>query len=226
MAIERSRTASKNYSQIVLFRDELEQIEQAVRKLAEDGSAVTTFSSPNWSAESLDEIIQHERERSFTQFELAHQGIAYLRADFGRSSARLYVDDVGDARKRGVFDEIDEILRRARRPWVFRALVSNVASGLYGAVAIWGVFGLVLGATSGRVEWAAIGLALLMVGGVAAWVSWNAALRRNSVIVLESREARPSFVRRNRDQLALSAISATLGAVIGSAVTYAVTGLM
>lgn len=204
-----------------LYLDDLEAIEQVLRELNPDGDL--TLTSPNWTAESVDELRQHEASVGpFTKFEIAQHKGGYFTLRAKGFEADLYAADVHDLRVRGAFEGIEGVLLRARPSPLIRHLAGTAGHAIFQTIA---TLGLLLGAVAaGRDQFiiAVLWVLVALGGGLGLWSSWRTGHRRGTLIYLEPKAQRPNFLRRNRDQIGLLAIGAILGAIFTTIVTLLV----
>lgn len=201
----------------MLFRDDLERILAMCQKLggSEDRPLLK---GPTWESTDIQELHDHEGVGPLKHLEIEHSSEGgFLHIEIQPTGIRLYIDDITNPRKRGVFEEVDEQIRNGRRAVVARLLTAEWLLGAYGVSAAIGILVGVLGRGGG--SWTIlIAGTVALLGAVGVWATWTMSFERSALVHLDPRHQRPTFVERNKDQLILMVVSALLGALVTLAV--------
>ncbi|CAI9407739.1 hypothetical protein [Nocardioides sp. T2.26MG-1] len=129
---------------------------------------------------------------------------------------RVYVSDTDDLRLRGAFERVDSVVRAGRRPWYVRWWYSAPAFGILGNVALAGLAVVVLAVLGVDFPvWVpAACAAVAATAALGAAHVYRTTLRRNGLVYLVPRSARPNFLQRKGDDLWLLVIGGIFGAVV------------
>ena len=199
---------TKEFPPLDIWLDDLEDIIEAI--VGVGGTA--TLESDEFSFESVADL---ENAPGGMLDDLTIIGRnPYVSLALSKDRARLYCSDVS-ATARGVFEKMKDILNR-RIAWGRRFLYSNV---------LWAVLLLFFSSASNiltaRAPWYALLCLVLMFMVFAAplFIHRVPGMERSRIVLARKREQR-SFWRRNRDQVYLVSISAGIGAILGSVVTW------
>ncbi len=133
------------------------------------------------------------------------------------SDKHVYV--IGSPALRGALEEVADVLRRRRRP------LASVVQPPWRLLVFWVAWWLVLNVLvnlgvpalerAGAEVPAFVGIGCILAGtGVFAFLLWRLVWRPGVVLRVHRRD-RPSFWRRNRDQLIVGLIAASSGSVLG-----------
>ena len=192
---------SKDYGAIKAYLDEIIDIEAILKSACRNVKLITN----GYSYDSLDELRQHRQQTIIHELKIVGHS---PHIDFAatKTGVRLYAGSDGSA-EAGLFYQLDRIiLKTTRKPQLLFSYYFLVACLL-------AVYGLTL--------WAAphpstaistliifLSLSLLWIGALRFW--------RSSVLVLEYRSRHQDFFKRNADKLVLSAITTTVGLIVGA----------
>jgi hypothetical protein len=209
------RALSKDYPPLIVYRDDLEEIEQEIKdaRAPEDNEGLSKFLPPyavecgESSYDSVAELPQDSRVR-----EVKIEGWRpRVSVELGRGVAKLYVGSSGNE-SAGLFHKLDVIMTRCRRT-VFRWTSIYV----FGAAMLIGVLSYAL---RGPAQIVAVSIQLLLLAYGTLMSCFD--IWRHSNIVLHGRRGALGFFQRKGDDLRLSFVSAVVGAILGVAGTLIV----
>lgn len=202
---KRDKSIAKHYPPIKLYLDDLEEIEEALKKASDSIS----FETEEYEFDSIEELKTHYKTAQLYELEVSTRS-PYVSLDLDRKSAFVYAAS-SEANSAGAFYRLEQIIsRRLLKPrWIYSLPLVLVLTSI-------GTF--VQYHFSNRINYyVSLSIAiLLMIWGIFACY---VALRRHSVIVLIHRNSEEPFFQRNKDNLTLAIISALLGAILGVAGT-------
>jgi len=190
------QSISQDYFPIKLYLNDLVEIQQILRECSKDHK----FESSGYSFDSIEELVANIGKRELFELEINSSG-PYSRIEFTRMWAKLYVGS-STLDSAGLFHNLSQVLAKARRqPWF-----------MYSYYSIWGLNIFSLAATFIRSPFtSAFSYCAL---AIVFWVLF-VRLRRNSTIILVSRDVPMSFWSRNKDEIIIALISAVMGAILG-----------
>lgn len=200
----RHKNLIKNYKMPHLFRDELEKIELILTEANVKGYKIVT---PDFEYEKVSEIPKDIKPL----FELQIiSSDPYMELNFSRNSARIFVGR-NDLISQGIFSKIDQILTNSQRKtrWFFSQLGPFIGGASFTLLLI----GLSFIKTKPNIG--IIFLSLSFIGILWGIFSFRIDLNKFSIIEVIKRREKPSFLKRNKDQILLI----LLGAIIGSMIT-------
>lgn len=218
VAARRERNESRNYRLVRLYLGDVEEIERALSALGPNTSEVE-FSNGEWEAETIAELAA-KGEGPFSEFGMRRYGPGLVSFDTNGSTTRLYVSNADDLQLRGAFEKIDSILTAAQPPLIVRWLHSGpawgvlAALGMTAAITAIGVAVSMLRGDSPPGWIAPVCLAVLALVFVASRYLNRTTLRENGLVYLVPKSARPNFLLRKRDDLAMLLIGGVFGAVL------------
>jgi uncharacterized membrane protein YhaH (DUF805 family) len=197
---------TKYYMPLVLWREDLDEIASILQRR----EAVIQFEADDYSFEKLEELETHFGSKDKNELKITSTK-PYVSIELGNRRAWLYVSaESPDAS--GVFFELDKVLtaRQRRFPtlytywflWLFSILGGNSIS-------------FILNYTNSPRNITLLWSFVYLI--ISVWFLWVLFVRRwrHSVITMRRRATTDSFVRRNKDQLAIAIIAAIVGAIIG-----------
>ncbi len=197
------RPIAKSYPPLNLFREDLEAIEEVLKRDAQGfccGALDVQY-------DSIAELVEHRGEGALSELVISARE-PYLSVDLGKLWAKLYVGSNSNANA-GVFYQIDEILTKTRRKlWP-----------LYSYYTTW----ILNGAIIGCALFVKHPIDLVVTGVLISWVLWVSyvRMRRHATIYL-SRRLALNFWGRRKDDVILALISAVIGAILGAVGTLLV----
>lgn len=207
MAARKRKLDTRNYSLVRLYLNDLHDIEDVLRSVSLEHHPIKV-SGPEYEAASVDELREEEGEGPFTIFQLESDQ-PYVSVRLREFDTYLSASDAHDLMVNGAVHKLDAILRRSQRPQILRFLTSAFGTMI---PAILGAAIFLVSLTQDDVSVSAIAgaLACAVVGLMATvWLGYTS-MKRSSLVYLEERNERPSFLRRNRDQLIVGVIVGTL----------------
>lgn len=141
--------------------------------------------------------------------------------DFSRNSARIYAEE-DDLITIGAFEKILKILKnRERKISLWSSKVALWVAPILFGLSIPQI--IELGEIKSEKLWIALSVAVL---AAICWiVSFRRILYKFSVINLFFSNEKPNFFRRNKDQIILLIIGASLGAILGAILTVLIQGV-
>jgi hypothetical protein len=199
----------KDYSPLKLYLNDLERLEQV---LAESCSEATC-DTEGFRFGSIAELASNVKKTRLDAIRIEGNS-PRASVELRKRWARIYVSS-SKAQGAGMFYKLDQILSASQRSprWLYSYSFVWVLNVL---IYSWGVL-------SFRIHDRLTRLVGVVVSGVLfiAWFAWVFRIRmtRHSTIILKRRAEQGSFVERNKDELAVAVIAATLGALLGVAGT-------
>ena len=168
------------------------------------------FDACDYSFEALDELEKHFGSKDNIDLNIK-SAKPYVSISLGKREARLYVDGSSPDLS-GIFFELDKVLtsRQRRFPALYTFWFLLLINIFTTATTIF-IFNNIKLPWDITLTWSPISLV------ASAWGLWILYMRmwRHSVIRMQHRATANSFVRRNKDQLAVTIIAAIVGAVLG-----------
>jgi hypothetical protein len=219
-----------------LYLEDLKEIEDVLRSTFEghvDGAF--TISSATWVCDSVDDLLTAEGEATLREFEIGNKQSLRSRIELQSiaSGATVVLDDPeNDIAMLGAFNKLLSIVeRRQLRRGRIAQMLDKPRNLVLGGLLTWGTI-YALSQTEQRVDdllFSILLSACIIIMSVAFVVvlvlNFYYELRGSSVVLKLRRDA-PGFFGRNRDQIALSFISALIGAVLGTLMTALVASLL
>jgi hypothetical protein len=194
------QSISQSYLPIKLYLDDLLEVQRILRESSKD----MQLKSSGYSFDSIEEMASTLGKQEVFELEM-HSSSPDSRIEFTRLWAKVYVASSAIT-SAGMFHSIDHVIAKSRRPLSF----------IYSFYTIWGIniFSIVSTPLAKLFELPFINN--LSLGGfvVLFWVLF-VRLRRHSTIVLTPRNASRTFWSRNKDEIIIALISATVGALLG-----------
>ncbi len=198
-----TRSHSEDLKPVLLYRDDLEEIERIFKEVSDDIGIRTD----EFRLDAVEEVegIGHSVISSL-KFDISNP---YVSLEFAPSWLRLYISR-DDNESRGVFEKIKQVLSKCKRKlgWITHShrpiFLGMCVLGLNMIEAFWFME------------------RFFFIGAIAALVFYviliplteHTRLKQHCIIYTNKKETSPSFWERNKDQLAMSVISAVLGALI------------
>jgi hypothetical protein len=211
---KRTKSLSSTIAPVKLYIDDVEALVEA---LVEAGEAEVEITTEDHVLRTVHELERYGGGGSISGVEIKrHRPL--ISVDLRPGGARIYASD-DDAAATGVYEKARKIVR-ARRRW-FWWLVAERWWVWISIITLGTVGSSLLGLAGRTPSFLPLGLVCLIAA--AAWfgLSFYFSLYRGAVLVPLRRQDAPGFFRRNADTLVVAAFSAVLGA----AVTYALTQL-
>lgn len=210
----REESARRYFFLVRLYLDDLRDIQDVLEDLRMGGPPLEVR-SPNWVAETVDEVASKRTRDWVTDFDLRSSQPS-LTVALKRHEASIYVANIDALSVRGAVEKIQVILRRGQRPAPLRFFTSTVGSSLLIVPTLAGLpLAVAIESRGGRSLAVAGGGAISLLFGLSYIFACWTALRRSSLVFLVARADRPGFLRRNRDQLIVGTILTGVG-VLGS----------
>jgi hypothetical protein len=197
--IKKDQSFSKEYYPVVFWREDLEELTEAMSAL---GSGVT-LSTERYEFESLEDAAKYFGSRVQHEFKIGSKASPWAEVQFSRTTTHLHVYRGSDSVK--IFHELDEIVKRRQR---FAAPAYNMF--LVITVAF-------VGAAVANLPEKTVGLWSIVPGLLTfPWFIWAAfmRMRRNSVLIFQPRSQARPFFERNKDQLLMYLITFVLGGLL------------
>jgi hypothetical protein len=194
---------------VVLYREDIEELVGILQSQCK----TITLAIPGYRFDNISELLTSAHGPLHELKIEAHD--PYVTLEFLRFEAQLYISD-NDVVNVGLATKIRAVLdgcRRAVQPSPF----------MYGSSAAL-VCSLGIGAVNAIMAQNVLGAGASTLGGLLSVLFarrlWTTGANRYSIIYLTLRSQRSSFFQRKKDDLALAAISALLGAVLGALGTW------
>ena len=193
---------SKSFGPLVLWLDDLEDIEARLQAY----NPKLNIETEEYQFDSIAEFAEHFGGTVQRSLQITTSYPSFVSIELTPMSATMSVSTSGENAS-GVFYDLNEILSSRQRgvPW------------LYSYWFLWIVVGISWVSTSWLPvnidNWFHFFLFPFLI-----WILWipYVRARRYSLIRVEHKGAAKSFLQRNRDQLAVAVIAASLGAVLGA----------
>ena len=199
-----NKSINKEYPPVVLYLEDLEEIERVLRDNAKD--FVITYG--NCQYDSVNELVGAVGAKQILGVELKAQN-PYTTIDLHKTWTKIYVS-ASETTAVGVFHQIEEIILRCRRwfPWIYNPFFPFVLSILLGPLIYLSTrYGFLIGVYP-----------LMLVVVFFVWGMW-VSLGHHSLVWLVKKPG--SFIARNRDQLILAIVSGLVGAILGFLLAHA-----
>lgn len=191
------KTIYRKYPPVVLYLEDLEEIERVLR----DNALAFSISYGNYQYDSVSELVGAVGAKQIRDVRLRARD-SYTSVDLDRNLTSAFVS-ADDNKAASVFYQLEEIILRCRRlfPWLYKAYLPSVSFVLVGLLSA-GLEPLFAqhGFTLKYYIWA-LPIVLFI------WVYWII-FQRNSTVCLFKKPG--SFIARNHDQLILSVVSVWL----------------
>lgn len=210
-----------------LYLEDARAIERVLLDIEGKDDPRVEIKSPRWTADDVDGLLAKAELGPFTEFSFARSDVGYVSVELRPIETLLYVSDMDDLQLYGAFEKISVILRRARLNRFARFLCSSLGFGVVAGVMVGALsFGLPKAARTHGFQsyiWVAIVVAAIALIALFCY-SLIVSFRQDSTLVLQPRRDRPSYLRRNRDQITVGFVLALLSSGFGALITWLLVG--
>ena len=205
-----SKSISKYYSNVVLFKEDIEEI---VELLKENGSESIKIVTDKYELDPLE--LSTLKEKKFYQFDIRSYKPLYFHLELQKEGIHLYCDEDSTLAV-GILNKIGSIV--AKRSQKLLSLLTNfwlLASIMFAGILI---AAFVLFISNNRILYYTIYFLFLIPYILGLLIRFTNILPKNFV-TLEYKKDGPNFLERNKDTILITAISVILTAIA----TYLVT---